>query len=65
MAAAPTVDDAVLALARAAGLERVIGAFPADLAAAARAAAEARAAMAAADDALAEPWPPVRVDPAA
>lgn len=49
------------ALARAAGLEIAVNRFPADVAAAAHAAAHARSAMAELDNVIAEPWPPMRI----
>ena len=48
-------------LARAAGLDKAVKQFPADVVAAAHAATTARNAMPAQDDAAAEPWPPMRV----
>lgn len=51
----------VLALARAAGLDIAAKKFPDDVAIAAQAAANARNAMPALDDAVAEPWPPMRM----
>jgi len=54
----PTAD--VAALARAAGLDKTLKQFPNDVAAAVRAATNARNAMPALDDATAEPWPPMR-----
>jgi hypothetical protein len=49
------------ALAREAGLEKAVNRFPADVAAAAQAAAHARSAMPDLDNVLAEPWPPMRM----
>ena len=49
------------ALAREAGLEKALDRFPADVAAAAHAAALARSAMPGLDDVVAEPWPPMRI----
>ena len=51
----------VLSQARAAGLAKAAERFPNDVLAAAAAATHARAAFRAADDATAEPWPPMRV----
>jgi hypothetical protein len=58
--AAQTEID-VLALAREAGLEIAVSQFPADVAAAAQAAAHARNAMPDLDNVVAEPWPPMRI----
>ena len=49
------------ALAREAGLEIAAGEFPADVAAAAQAAAHARKAMPDLDNVVTEPWPPMRI----
>ena len=49
------------ALAREAGLEIAVSQFPADVAAAAQAAAHARKAMPDLDNVVAEPWPPMRI----
>ena len=49
------------ALAREAGLEIAPHQFPADVAAAERAAAHARSAMPDLDNVVAEPWPPMRI----
>jgi hypothetical protein len=54
-----TADLDVLALARAAGLERVIEQFPDDLLDAARAVLQDRADLPTVDG-CAEPWPPMR-----
>jgi hypothetical protein len=51
----------VYALAREAGLEIAANQFPADVAAAAQAAAHARDAMPDLDNVVAEPWPPMRI----
>lgn len=50
-----------LALAREAGLEQAVKRFPADVAAAAQAALQARSAMPGLDHVGAEPWPPMRM----
>lgn len=55
--------DLVAALARLAGLERALAAFPEDVHAAARQALGHRDALHAPDDPHAEPWPPMRVGP--
>jgi hypothetical protein len=51
----------VYALAREAGLEIAVSQFPADVAAAAQAAAHARKGMPDLDNVVAEPWPPMRI----
>ena len=51
----------VLALARAAGLDKAVKQFPDDVVTAAHAAATARNAMPVLDDVAAEPWPPMRM----
>ena len=51
----------VFTLARAAGLNKAVKQFPADVVAAAHAAATARNAMPVLDDVAAEPWPPMRM----
>ena len=58
---APRTKLDALALAREAGLERAVKQFPADVAAAAQAAVQARSAMPGLDNVGAEPWPPMRM----
>jgi hypothetical protein len=58
---APRMKLDALALAREAGLEKAVKRFPADVAAAAQAAVQARGAMPGPDNAGAEPWPPMRM----
>jgi len=53
----------ILAVARAAGLGEAVELFPDDVIAAASAAAKARTAFAATDEATAEPWPPMFIRP--
>jgi hypothetical protein len=58
---APEAEPSASALARDAGLEEALNRFPADVAAAAHAAAQARGAMPDLDDVVAEPWPPMQI----
>jgi hypothetical protein len=58
---APRTKLDALALAREAGLGKAVKRFPADVAAAAQAAAQARSAMPGLDSVGAEPWPPMRM----
>ena len=58
---APQAGLDAYALAREAGLEIAVNRFPADVAAAAQAAAHARCAMPDLDNVVAEPWPPMRI----
>lgn len=48
-------------LACAAGLDKAVMQFPQDVTVAAETAARARAALCAPDNAMAEPWPPMRI----
>jgi hypothetical protein len=57
----PELKPDIVALARAAGLDKALAQFPADIAAAARGAASARDALPVQDNVAAEPWPPMRV----
>ena len=57
----PQAELDAYALAREAGLEIAVNQFPADVAAAAQAAANARSAMPGLDNVVAEPWPPMRI----
>ena len=52
--------DMIIALARAAGLEKALADYPDDLFAAARQALSNAGAIAAPADPAAEPWPPMR-----
>ncbi len=55
------MDEALIeALAKLAGLERALAAFPGDVAAAAAQAGHNRDRLAALDDPRAEPWPPMQ-----
>ena len=56
---APALD--AQSLARAAGLDKAAKQFPDEIEAAVQAAANARSAMPALDDVVAEPWPPMRM----
>lgn len=60
---APGTKLDAFALAREAGLDKAVAQFPADVAAAAQAALQARSHRPALDVA-AEPWPPMRMRPA-
>jgi len=53
-------ETEVLAIAKAAGLDKAIAEFRKDVLAAARSAADARSAFTATDDAAVEPWPPMK-----
>ncbi len=55
------MDELVMALARAAGLEKALAEFPEDVAAAAATAAPHLRAFEAPTDPAVEPWPPMRV----
>ena len=57
----PEAKADILALARAAGLDKALEQFPEDVATATQAAANAGNAMPALDDVAAEPWPPMRM----
>ena len=57
----PQAENDASALARQAGLEIAAHQFPADVAAAARAAAHARSDMPDLDNVVAEPWPPMQI----
>ncbi len=60
MAVNNELDDELSVLARAAGLDAAIRQFPEDVAAAARAAEQARRNCGVPGDVAAEPWPPMR-----
>ena len=53
-------DSEVLALARAAGLDKAIAEFRSDVLAGAKSAADARRAFTPCDDPAVEPWPPMK-----
>jgi hypothetical protein len=55
--------DLVARLAKAAGLEKALAAFPDDVAAAAAQALSTAGAVRIQDDPAAEPWPPMRPGP--
>lgn len=56
------MDPLVVALAKAAGLDKALAAFPGDVAAAAAQALDHATAMRAPADPAAEPWPPMRAE---
>jgi alpha-D-ribose 1-methylphosphonate 5-triphosphate diphosphatase PhnM len=58
-------DEVIAALAKAAGLDKALAEFPADVAAAARQAWANAGLIVAPADPAAEPWPPMRPNPAA
>ena len=58
-ASEPTFDHN--ALARAAGLDKAVKQFPADVAAAAQSALQTRRASGTVENVAAEPWPPMQV----
>jgi len=58
---APELNADIVALARAAGLDKALAQFPADIAAAAHGAASARGALPVQENVAVEPWPPMRV----
>lgn len=53
-------ETEILAIAKAAGLDKAIAEFRKDVLAGARTAADARSAFTAADDVAVEPWPPMK-----
>lgn len=59
MTASKTPDAEILDQARAAGLEKAVELFPADVLDAAKSAARARNTCPVLDDITAEPWPPM------
>ncbi len=56
-------DDLMVALARAAGLDKALEKFPADVRAAYEQARRTAGAVAAPDNPTAEPWPPMQAGP--
>jgi hypothetical protein len=56
-------ESEVLAIARAAGLDKVIAEYRGEVLAAAKSAAGARGAFTPADDPAVEPWPPMKAGP--
>ncbi len=58
-------QDRIASLARAAGLDKALAEFPDDVAAAARQALSNAGGFAVPTDPAAEPWPPMRPNPAA
>jgi len=57
----PELDADIVALARAAGLDKALKNFPADISAAAHGASSARDTLPVQENVAAEPWPPMRV----
>lgn len=53
-------EQAILAIARAAGLDKAIAEFESDVLAAAYSAADARSAFTPTSDPTVEPWPPMK-----
>jgi hypothetical protein len=58
------MDPTIAALAKAAGLDKALAEFPDDLAAAAAQAMGHKEAVTYPTDPAAEPWPPMRAEPA-